>query len=120
MKKEFQALTVEDLVEQFVLVTLEQDTAEDDLPRFNRLFAQMEEIKSELKSRPGDQRGALFRLYDHPNIQVRLKAVKATLAVSPVAARSALEAIASSNIFPQAGEAGMSIANLDNGTFDPT
>jgi ParB-like chromosome segregation protein Spo0J len=114
-------LTVDQLVQQFTKVTLEQDKALllDDFAEFNRLFAEMESIKDELSSRDGDQRRALLRLYDHPNTQVRLKAVKATLAVAPVLARQALQAIADSEEFPQAGEAGMSLVNLDRGIFKP-
>lgn len=77
-------------------------------------------MEAELKARNGDQRRALLELYDHPNAQVRLKATKATLAVAPEAARHMLETIAASNDFPQAGEAGMSIRNLDAGIFKPT
>jgi len=49
-----------------------------------------------------------------------LKAVKATLAVAPEAARQELQAIADSREYPQAGEAGMSLWNLDRGIFKPT
>ena len=45
---------------------------------------------------------AQLRLYEHPNAQVRLKAVKATLAVAPVKGRRMLEAIAGSREYPQA------------------
>jgi hypothetical protein len=114
------AFTIEELVELFATLALEQDKAEFNVPRLNRLFFQIEDIKAELKSRPGDQRRALMRLYGHPNMQVRLKAAKATLALAPAAARAELETIASSDVFPQAGDAGMTIDGLDDGTFKPT
>jgi hypothetical protein len=63
---------------------------------------------------------ALDSLFEHPNMQVRLNAAKATLAVAPKAARQALEAIAASRHHPQAGDAGMSLWNLDEGVFKPT
>ena len=109
-------------MKQFVLVTLDQDKAllEDDYSRFNQLFGQMEKIKQELKARPGDQRKALLQLFDYPNAQVRLKAAKATLAVAPERARRLLQSIADSKEYPQAGEAGMSLWNLDRGVFKPT
>jgi hypothetical protein len=115
-------LSVDELVERFSEITLKQDRAlmRDEIASFNRLFGQMVDVKEELRSRSGDQRGALLRLFDHPNAQVRLKAAKATLALAPVAAREMLQAIADSKEFPQAGEAGMSLRNLDNGTFKPT
>jgi hypothetical protein len=51
---------------------------------------------------------------------VRVKAVKATLAVAPREARRMLEMIAKSREYPQAGEAGMSLRALDEGIFKPT
>ena len=117
-----QDMTVDQLVERFTAIALDQDRAllRNEYAKFNRLFKQMEEVKGELKARDGDQRQALLRLYDHPNAQVRLKAVKATLAVAPERARRMLEIIAESHEFPQAGEAGMSIDNLERGIFKPT
>lgn len=115
-------LTVEELVERFIENCVAQDEAllENDSAKFNRLFRKMRAIVEELRSRPGDQRHALLNLYKHPNIQVRLKAVKNSLAVSPVEAMKALQAIAESQEYPQAGEAGMSLWNLERGVFKPT
>jgi Domain of unknown function (DUF2019) len=115
-------MTVDLLVEHFAAVALLQDNAllGGDIAEVNRLFWQLEAIEGELKSRNADQRAALLRLYEHPNAQVRLKAVKATLAVAPTAARAALQALAKSKEYPQAGEAGMSLRNLNRGIFKPT
>jgi hypothetical protein len=115
-------MTVSQLVDRFVAITLAQDQAllMDEFAKFNRLFAEMEAIKQELKSRNGDQRRALIPLYDHPNAQVRLKAAKATLALASQAARRTMEAIIDAREFPQALEAGMSLDNLDRGIFKPT
>jgi uncharacterized protein DUF2019 len=76
-------------------------------------------IGGELKRRPGDQRRALLPLYDHPNIEVRLRAAKRTLAVAPVEARRMIESIAASRWFPHAGDAGMCLELLDRGIFVP-
>lgn len=115
-------MTIDQLVQHFADIALEQDEAllMNDIAEVNRLFWQLEEVEAELKLREGDQRRALLGLYDHPNMQVRLKAVKATLAVAPDMARRALQAIAESREYPQAGEAGMSIRALDRGVFKPT
>jgi hypothetical protein len=115
-------MSVEQLVERFTAITLAQDKAvrRDEHAKFNRLFREMEAVKQELKARDGDQRRALLPLYDHPNAQVRLKAVKATLAVTPEAALRMLKVIAESREYPQAGEAGMSLDNLESGIFKPT
>jgi len=115
-------MTMDQLVERFVKIALEQDEAEvmGDTQKFSPLFRQMEAVEDELKARPGDQRRLLLSLYAHPNAQVRVKAAKATLAVAPQAARNALMKLAASHEYPQSGEAGMSLVNLDRGIFKPT
>ena len=78
-----QGMTVDQLVQRFTAIALDQDKAllRRVYARFNRLIDDMEAVEEELKM--GDQRRSLLRLYDHPNAQVRVKAVKATLAVAP-------------------------------------
>lgn len=114
-------LTTSDLVARFAQIGVAQDEAllGGQITKFNRLFRLMTEVADELKRREGDQRCALVALYDYPNMQVRLNAAKDTLAVAPIAARQQLEAIADSKWFPQAGDAGMSLSNLDRGIFRP-
>ncbi len=114
--------TVEELVRHFEAIALDQYEAQldDDTARYSRLFRQMDDVKEELKRRLGDQRRALMVLYVHPNVEVRLKAAKATLAVAPEEARSLIEVIAKSHEFPQAGDAGMTLRALDQGIFKPT
>ena len=120
--KRVNEMTVEQLVELFTVIALDQDEAilANDNATFSRLFKKMEEVKQELKVRNGDQRRALLRLYNHPNTHVRLKAAIATLAVAPQAARRMLEAIADSGEYSHAGDAGMTLVNLDRGIFKPT
>lgn len=115
-------LSIDQLVERFAEIALAQDKAllMDEIATFNRLFNQMDAIKTELKSRAGDQRRALLGLYHHPNAQVRLKAAVATLAVAPKSARRKLQEIQDSHEYPQAGDAGMTLVNLDRGIFKPT
>jgi hypothetical protein len=88
--------------------------------KVNRLVWDLKEIVDELKAREGDQRAALLKLYAHPNAQVRLNAIKATLAVAPKAGRNALEALASSKEYPASGDAGMTVWALDQGIFKPS
>jgi hypothetical protein len=111
-----------DLVELFAKIVVAQDEAllGGEHAKFNRLFVKMMEVSNELKSRDGDQRIQLTRLFVYPNMQVRLQAAKLALAVAPVEARAQLQAIADSNWFPQAGDAGMSLWNLDRGVFKPS
>jgi hypothetical protein len=117
-----QDLTVDELVQRFLAITLEQNRAinADDNATYNSLFRSMRAVEEVLKHFPGDQRRALIPLYEHANAQVRLAAAKATLAVAPAAARRMLQAIADSNDNPQAGDAGMCLVALDRGIFKPT
>lgn len=118
---ELSKLSVDGLVDRFTEIALAQDKAKehDDNAEFRRLYAQMQAVDKELRSRGREARLALMRLYDYPNMQVRLKAATYTLGVAPVAARNLIQAIADSGWPPQALEAGMRIFNLDNGVFKP-
>ena len=118
---DLEAMAVDQLVERFIEICLDQDEAlrDDDLAKFRRLFEQMRAVLDELKSRPDDQRTALIALYEHPNIQVRLEAAKNTLAVAPAEAQEVLEAIKASRSYPQAMEAGMCLRHLESGLFEP-
>ena len=115
-------LTVDELIEEFVAVGVAQDQAEllGETRKFRPLFQRKIAIEDELKGRPGDQRRALIPLYDHDNLEVRLNAAKATLAVAPLAVRKALEAIKATYWHPQAAEAGMTLNALREGRFKPT
>ena len=116
------AMSVEQLVERFTVLSLGQDEAllKDEIVKFNVLYDQREAVEQELKAREGDQRKALLSLYGHQSMQVRLNAAKSTLAVAPEAARCELRAIAASREYPQAADAGMCLRNLDEGIFKPT
>ena len=115
------AMTVDELVEHFAKIGVAQDQAllYSEIGKFNQLYWQMKSVDTELRARGEGARRALLRLYNHPNMQVRLQAAKRTLAVAPQVARQAIESISQSNWFPQAGEAGMTLSNLDSGVFKP-
>jgi hypothetical protein len=117
-----QEMTVDQLVDQFRNIALEQDEAllTNEIAKFNRLFDSMDAIKMELKARAGDQRRALIPLLAHPNAQVRLKAAIATLGVAPQPARQALQAISDRQEYPQAADARGMMRALDEGRFTPT
>jgi Domain of unknown function (DUF2019) len=115
------SMTIDQLVDRFAEIGIAQDDAlwESKYAKFNRLFDRMNEVDLELRSRGLDARLALLRLYNHRNIQVRMKAATRTLAVAPVEARKLLEDISKSGFYPQAGDAGMTLFNLDEGVFKP-
>ena len=114
-------LSVEHLVYLFVDLSVQQDMALLAGPQaeVNKLYWKIDAIIEELRGRPADQRSALLPLYSHKNMQVRLKAAEATLAIAPKEARAQLEAIRVSGWQPQALDAGMSIRNLDRGIYKP-
>jgi uncharacterized protein DUF2019 len=114
-------MTVDQLVERYTTIGIEQDQAllRRQYAKFNRIFDEMVAVEGELKIRNGDQRRELLSLYNHPNAQVRLNSAKATLAAAPELARQALQALADSHEYPQAGDAGMSLWNLERGIFKP-
>lgn len=117
-----QDATVAQLVDRFTVIGVDQDRAllRREHAKFNRLFDEMVAIEEELKARDGDQRRELLRLYDHPNAQVRLNALKATLAVAPELALRTLQALRESREYPQAADAGMTLIALKRGIFKPT
>jgi hypothetical protein len=116
------ALKVDQLVQRFADITVKQGRAANhfDNRAYNRLYAQMVEVADELKQRDGDQRRALMALYDHPQAQVRMMAAHMTLAIAYQSAREVLQLIADRQELPQALSAGMSLGNLDRGTYKPT
>jgi hypothetical protein len=126
-------MTVDQLVDRFAEIGIAQEKAIDDLTvqlwesqgknedtsKVDRLFGDMKAIDDELRKRGRDARLALTRLFNNRNIQVRLSAAKLTLGVAPVEARRVIEQIGASKIYPQAGDAGMTLVNLDEGVFKP-
>jgi hypothetical protein len=121
LKSKLKTMSVTELVELFRDFAIEQDKAMlyGEQRRVNALVWKLENVAEELKSREGDQRTALMRLYEHANAQVRVNAIKNTLAVAPEEARRALEMLAASKEYPAAGETGTSVWALDEGIFKP-
>lgn len=119
---DMRALTVEQLVDRFIRIALDQDKAItfDDSAAFNRLYSRMELVETELRSRSGDQRRALRPLLDHANAQVRLKAAIVLLAIEPVAARETLQTISDNNEYPQMADARRMMRALDEGRYVPS
>jgi hypothetical protein len=114
-------MTVDQLVERFVAIGVAQDKAllYGEHRKFNRLFREMNEVDQGLRRRGPEARLALLRLYDHPNMQVRVKAAIRTLGVAPDAARRALQEIKETHCYPQAADASMFLRDFDNGSYKP-
>lgn len=115
-------MTAEHLVVKYIEIGSAQYDAlmMDEIAKFNRLFDKMVAVEDELRGRAGDERRLLLALYDYKNPQVRLNAIKATLALAPEAGREALEALAEAGEGIQSMDAGMCIFALDEGIYKPT
>ena len=121
-RRNLSVLSNEDIVQRFEQLCIEQYDAmeREELGRVNRLVWRIHDLVMELKSRSGDQRRLLRRFFGHPNMQVRLSAAHANLAVDYPAARREIQDIADSKWGPQCGDAGMTLLNLDNGIYRPS
>jgi Domain of unknown function (DUF2019) len=114
-------LTIDDLVQQFLALTLAQYEARfpSQTSKYNRLYHQMNEVSDELKRREGDQRRALLPLINHENAQVRLMAASSLLTIVPDRAKRALESVRDSGIVPPSVNAEGLLDGLQNGSFVP-
>ena len=110
--------SVDDLVSQFAEIATRMgvEGLYGSISVYNRLYDKMRTIEQELKSMQGDQRSALLRLYDHPDMEVRLLAAKATRSIAEREARMALERIRDSD-WPQKLDAGMALHAWDDGIW---
>jgi hypothetical protein len=114
-------MSVEQLVERFKAIALEQDKAlqSDQIAKYNRLYGEMDIVVNELKRRPGDQRRELVQFLKDANAQVRLKSAIATLRLTPDASRRALQMISDFDENPQAPFARGILSGLDDGSYTP-
>lgn len=119
-QKPLDTMTVDELVTAFEDVCLAQDKELRNarLHKKSELAHRLFAIGDELKKRGQDARLALMKLYEHPNMHVRLKAARYTLAVASVPARQIIEKIAWHGHMPQAAEARETLRHFDNGTFN--
>jgi hypothetical protein len=116
-----QANSVKNLAKQFLAIALAQYEAIYVLnnKEYNRLYAQMQKIRDELKHRDGDQRRVLLPLLTHSNVQVKLMTANTLLAVDLHSARRTLEEVRDSGRLPQCADASGMIRALDDGSFIP-
>jgi hypothetical protein len=120
-QKPLEVLQATDLVDRFAEICVAQYRAllHERLSKNPELIWQMKAVDDELRKRGREARLALCKLYDHPNMQVRLQAARLTLAVAPATARQVIDAIARSGRMPQAADARGTLRNLDEGVFKP-
>ena len=92
---------------------------DSDNGRANRLFRHMEQIDSILRQRGRQSRLLLVPLLDHQNRFVRYYAAQYLLGLVPNRARAILEWNAKFKFDAIAGDAGMTLDNLDSGFYKP-
>jgi Domain of unknown function (DUF2019) len=111
-----------DLVQSFISIAIQQDDAlkDDNTALYNKLFKDMELVKTELKQRSSDKRSLLLPLLLHSNAQVRLKSAIATLAVDRTSALKALQRISDQSEYPQAAYARDMLGALAEGRYVPS
>lgn len=112
---------IPELIARFEAIARRQDEAllSLDMRPYNRLYKEMEVVRAELKSGPGDQRRALAPLLKSDNAQVRLKAAISVLAFMRQAACQVLLELREDKLLPQCTDAGMILRGLEDGTFVP-
>lgn len=77
-------MSVNDLVARFEELAIAPcEQIDVSVLAYNRLYDRLASVQQELKSRDGDAKQALVRLHCHRNLQVRITAANATLAVAP-------------------------------------
>lgn len=120
-KFDLKRATVEELIERFLALGIEQDKMEMEGfgSRANRAIRARLDVEDELKGRDSDARRLLVRFYEHQNIQVQCNAASATLALFPEKARRKLEQIRSRKLGVTSLEAGMTLVNIDKGRDVP-
>jgi hypothetical protein len=119
---ELKTLNNEQLVDWFRNRALYKVIAllDSDIPNVTKLYWEMEAIEDELRSRGMTARKALIRLMDDENIRVRYEAARRLLAVAPEKALQTIKHITATHKMPEAGEAGMTLSNLEKGIFKPS
>jgi DICT domain-containing protein len=110
------SLSSEELIARYVELCLFREQAE----RFrrtaeeNRFITAIWAVEAELKSRSGDQRSELIRLFDNSNRQVRVQAACTVSRFAPTIARPILELIVKEGLAPYSYQARERLMYLDD------
>jgi hypothetical protein len=111
-------MSVDGLVQLFEQLSVAEGeaSANFETAKFKRLYWRRRDVVFEMRHREIDERPALFVLYAHRHPQVRFNVAESTYALNPERAKLVLREIADSRMFPWAGDAGMSLSGLADGT----
>jgi hypothetical protein len=107
-------LSIDELVNLFQQNSTEQDRVifKEQVSKYKEVFGESDAISAELQKRGPDALRALTRLYDDPNMQVRLQAARLTVEVAPAQAQSVLLNIARFGHVPQSANARAKLRHL--------
>lgn len=115
MKTDFSKVGIEELLNLFVRLSIEQEEAiyVANTSGFNRLGDTLYEIINEIKRRPDDRGQSMLKLFGHPNTQVRFNAATSVSGLFTNEARRAIQSIADSKSDLMASDARMYLRTLD-------
>jgi hypothetical protein len=115
-------LTADELVSLFASLGEQRYplTLNDEIKLANRLIRQQNEITKELRRRGIEARLELTKLFNHPNIQVRMNAAKWSIGVAREPALNVLRQITKEDFGAFRLSAGMTVALVEDGTITPT
>ena len=115
-------LTTNELIDHFELLSEQQYSLvlDDDIKKYNLLVDKQTEIDKELRRRGVEARLELTKLFNHPNIQVRLMAARHSMGVAREPALNVLRQIMKEDFGPFRLDAGMTVALVEDGTITPT
>ena len=121
MKSTLDALSDDDLVNRFAESAKERGSAvlDSETRRANRMFDRMWAIDSVLRTRGREARIKLVPLLDDKDRFVRYYAALYLLAIVADRARAVIEWNYKNRFDALAGDAGMTLHNLDTGVFKP-
>lgn len=113
-------LSDSDLIAEFVKLAEQRGAANEDgdVPRSNRAARQMFSLDDIFRKRGRGVRSLLLPLLDHRNEWVRYSAATRLLRIAPERARATIEQVAA-GVGPIAGDAGMTLYELDRGGWKP-
>ncbi|GGF01301.1 hypothetical protein GCM10011611_03560 [Aliidongia dinghuensis] len=115
-------MTVDELVSLFASLGERQYplTLNDEVKSANHLIRQQNEISKELRRRGIAARLELTKLFNHPNIQVRMNAAKWSIGIAREPALNVLRQITKEDFGAFRLSAGMTVALVEDGTINPT
>jgi hypothetical protein len=86
----------------------------------NRSYWKLDAVRGEFRARGPWSRADLARLFNHPEMAVRYYTAMGLFALDPIRARAIIEEVKDTGPMRLAGDAGMTLRMLDDGTFKPS